>query len=275
MTILIGSAIFFTAEAATPNVSFSTLYPYQGDAVLVGIDQGGAKPLSVDFGGNDFPVFSQGDKYVSLVAVRATETPGWDPVKVVFSGDQTVTKWIYVVKKQFPLIVMSIPKSIGLTSGEIVDNIQTQTEDLGKILDKVTPAVFFKGSFGLPLVDNSEVTTEFGEIMKIGESEVRHLGVDLAAKKGSVIGAMNGGVVRYAGLDGTYGNMVVVDHGEGIYSMYLHLSKIAVKVGAAVKKGQLIGLVGDTGYATGPHLHLSVKIDGISVDPLSFVGIFK
>lgn len=97
----------------------------------------------------------------------------------------------------------------------------------------------------------------------------------MAAKKGSVIGAMNGGVVRYAGLDGTYGNMVVVDHGEGIYSMYLHLSKIAVKVGAAVKKGQLIGLVGDTGYATGPHLHLSVKIDGISVDPLSFVGIFK
>ncbi len=258
--------------ASYPNVTVSNIYPYEGEATLVRISSD-SDPASVSFGGSEFPVFSYEGFFVVVLPVKAAESPGWKPVKIIFSDGTSLTKWIYVVKKNFPVISMEVPENT--TSGEIIQNIQSQTEDLGSILGVVTPKIFFNSGFGLPLVKNNKVATTFGEIMKIGTTEVRHLGVDLASAKGSVVGAMNSGVVRYAGLNGTYGNMVVIDHGEGIYSMYLHLSKIIAKVGETVKKGQLLGLVGNTGYSTGPHLHLSVKVGGVSVDPLDFVKLLK
>lgn len=272
--IFLGGILFASLSyASAPTVTLSNIYPYEGDATFVRILNSKSDPVNVSFGGLEFPVFSYSGSFASVLPVKAAEPSGWKPVKVNFSDGTSVTKWIYVVKKNFPVISMEVPGNT--TSGELLQNIQSQTEDLGNILSTVTPEVFFSGRFGLPLIKNDKVATSFGEIMKIGTNEVRHLGVDLASSKGSAIGAMNGGVVRYADLNGTYGNMVVIDHGEGIYSMYLHLSKIIAKVGDTVKKGQLIGLVGNTGYSTGPHLHLSVKISGISVNPLSFVTLFK
>ena len=89
------------------------------------------------------------------------------------------------------------------------------------------------------------------------------------------MGAINGGIVRKAYFDSVFGKSVVVDHGQGIFSLYLHLNEIRVKEGDQIKKGHLIGTVGQTGYAISPHLHLSVKISGVSVDPLKFVSSFK
>jgi murein DD-endopeptidase MepM/ murein hydrolase activator NlpD len=76
-------------------------------------------------------------------------------------------------------------------------------------------------------------------------------------------------------VDPIYGNAVLIDHGHGIFSAYFHLDKALAKQGSEVKKGTKIGTVGQSGYATGPHLHLSIKINGVSVDPLKFVTMFK
>jgi len=94
-----------------------------------------------------------------------------------------------------------------------------------------------------------------------------HLGYDLASSKHTPIHASNDGTVIYAQRLGIYGNCIVVDHGLGLQSIYGHLSRIDVKPGDAVKKAQKLGLSGETGLAGGDHLHFSMQVDGVQVDP--------
>ena len=86
---------------------------------------------------------------------------------------------------------------------------------------------------------------------------------------------MNAGVVRIAQKFPTYGNTVVIDHGLGVMTFYMHLSKIKVVKGQAVALGKEIGLSGHTGYAEQPHLHLTIRINGISIDPMKFMTFFQ
>jgi murein DD-endopeptidase MepM/ murein hydrolase activator NlpD len=94
-----------------------------------------------------------------------------------------------------------------------------------------------------------------------------HLGYDLASLKNSTVPAANSGVVVYTGPLGIYGNVVILDHGLGLFSLYGHLSEIGVKQGAKVKRGDPIGKTGDTGLAAGDHLHFSMMVHGVHVDP--------
>jgi hypothetical protein len=96
-----------------------------------------------------------------------------------------------------------------------------------------------------------------------------HPGVDLPAPAGTPVGAAAAGRVVFAGYEtGGYGRLVEVAHGNGVVSMYAHLSRISVRVGASVGVGTRVGLVGSTGEATGPHLHFEVRVHGAAVDPL-------
>jgi murein DD-endopeptidase MepM/ murein hydrolase activator NlpD len=94
-----------------------------------------------------------------------------------------------------------------------------------------------------------------------------HAGVDLAAAPGTPVRATSAGVVRFAGTGETYGQNVLINHGAGIESRYGHLQKISVAQGQRVERGQLIGLTGNTGRSTAPHLHYEVLVDGRPVDP--------
>lgn len=99
-----------------------------------------------------------------------------------------------------------------------------------------------------------------------GEPEF-HVGVDLAANLGTPVKATAAGVVRFTGTSGGYGVSVFLDHGAGVESRYGHLQKIGVTRGQRVERGQLIGLTGNTGRSTGPHLHYEVLVNGRPVDP--------
>jgi murein DD-endopeptidase MepM/ murein hydrolase activator NlpD len=107
-----------------------------------------------------------------------------------------------------------------------------------------------------------------------GHSEF-HTGVDIVAPVGTHVLAAAGGVVSYSGAMPEYGNVVDVDHDNGLTSRYAHLSKRLVKVGDVVMKGQLIALVGNTGRTTGPHLHFEVREKGIALNPNKFLAIGK
>jgi murein DD-endopeptidase MepM/ murein hydrolase activator NlpD len=98
-----------------------------------------------------------------------------------------------------------------------------------------------------------------------------HEGIDVTAPMGSPIEAPAGGVVLDAGWESGYGNTVTIDHGFGIVTKFAHASKILVKTGQRVSRGQRIALVGNTGLATGPHLHYEVHVNGRPVDPLRYV----
>ncbi|HTN62896.1 MAG TPA: M23 family metallopeptidase, partial [Devosia sp.] len=98
-----------------------------------------------------------------------------------------------------------------------------------------------------------------------------HTGVDLAARSGTPIYAAGDGVVEFHGWQSGYGNKIEIKHVNGFETAYAHMSRYepGIQVGTRVRQGQLIGYVGSTGYATGPHLHFEMKINGNLVDPLS------
>lgn len=120
----------------------------------------------------------------------------------------------------------------------------------------------------------SRVTSGFGRGREFnGTITSRHMGTDFAGAVGAPVRAANRGVVRI--VDAFYygGNVVYVDHGRGLTSAYLHLSRQRVAVGDTVDRGQIIGAVGATGRVTGPHLHLIVRYGTVTVDPLSLFAI--
>lgn len=124
-------------------------------------------------------------------------------------------------------------------------------------------------------VSGTTITSYYGtrEYPLAGSSAVTdfHLGLDISANAGSPAVAALDGVVTYAGWLGTYGNCVMVYHGEGITTVYAHGQKVLTKRGDEVKQGDIIMEVGSTGNSTGPHLHFEVRINGQTTDPLKFV----
>lgn len=122
-------------------------------------------------------------------------------------------------------------------------------------------------AFALPL--RGPLTSRFGlRVHPLFGRRHFHTGVDISAPRGAPVRAADGGTVLFAGWYGGYGKLVVLDHGQGVSTLYGHLSAILVTAGQQVARNQLIGRVGSTGYSTGPHLHFEVRRDGRPIDPL-------
>jgi murein DD-endopeptidase MepM/ murein hydrolase activator NlpD len=117
------------------------------------------------------------------------------------------------------------------------------------------------------------MTSPFGLRMRGGSPGLHH-GVDIAAPEGTPVRAMRGGRVEIAGTRGGYGQTVVIRHGGSLWTLYAHLSRIDVRVGDRVSGGQVIGAVGRTGNATGPHLHFEIVRWGRAEDPVPLLGGF-
>ncbi len=117
------------------------------------------------------------------------------------------------------------------------------------------------------------VTSRFGTRMDpfLGEPAI-HTGVDFRARTGLAIPATAAGTVVSAGENGGYGNMVEIDHGNGVSTRYAHLSEIDVKVGQVVSKGTIVGKAGSTGRSTASHLHYEVRVDGEPLNPLTYIA---
>jgi len=98
-----------------------------------------------------------------------------------------------------------------------------------------------------------------------------HEGIDIAAGMGTPVHAAAAGTVIHAGWLGGYGNLVVLDHGDGLATAYAHASALLVVVGQSVSQGETVSLVGSTGHSTGPHLHFEVRVNGVAVDPLLYL----
>lgn len=131
---------------------------------------------------------------------------------------------------------------------------------------------FGTGVFRWPVPSSKTVTSDFGwRIHPIFKTRRFHDGVDIAAPTGADVLAADDGEVIFAGSYGGYGLTIIVSHGGGISTQYSHLSKILVGVGKKVLKGDKIGLVGSTGWSTGPHLHFSVIRDGEYVNPWNWL----
>ncbi|MNC07231.1 Murein DD-endopeptidase MepM [compost metagenome] len=121
-------------------------------------------------------------------------------------------------------------------------------------------------------VESRTITSPFGMRRDpFTFSMVYHSGLDIGAKSGAAVHATADGTVSSTGFDSYHGNNIIIDHGSGLKTWYMHLSKIGVEKGEEITKGQEIGLVGSTGRSTGPHLHYEVLKDNKSVDPNTYL----
>ena len=113
------------------------------------------------------------------------------------------------------------------------------------------------------------ITSRFGAVSSRRVS--KHTGLDIAASTGTKIKACAGGTVTFSGYKGSYGYMVVINHGNGVETYYGHCSKLYVKAGQQVKQGDVIAAVGNTGNSTGPHLHLEIRLNGVAYNPQNYL----
>ena len=128
-----------------------------------------------------------------------------------------------------------------------------------------------KANIGISLIKpiSGVITSRFGASSSIRRSS--HTGLDISAPTGTAIKAAAGGTVTFSGYKGSYGNMLVISHGNGVQTYYAHCSKLYVGTGTQVSQGQTIAAVGSTGNSTGPHLHLEVRVNGVAYNPQNYV----
>lgn len=139
------------------------------------------------------------------------------------------------------------------------------------VRDQSEPDRYYTEGFILPV--KGRLTTEFGETRYVNGSPTsyRHLGIDIAAPAGTEVRAANRGKVVMAGSLKLTGNTVMIDHGEGLFSVYHHLRSLSAKAGEVAERGQKIGEVGSTGFSTGPHLHFMISYYSTNLEPGYFL----
>jgi len=159
-------------------------------------------------------------------------------------------------------------------SSQNLQRIKNEKKEIRRIYAGSSNTRLWYGSFKKPL--DSDITSAFGtQRLFNGQLKSYHRGTDLRAKAGTPVYASNFGIVRLAKNLFYSGNIVIVDHGKGIFTNYAHLSKIQVVAGQQVAQGDQIGLSGASGRVSGPHLHWGVKINGAYVNPLQFLAVIS
>ncbi|MGE5632587.1 MAG: M23 family metallopeptidase [Caulobacteraceae bacterium] len=191
-------------------------------------------------------------------------------VRVIGNGETAAEKIIMlkVLPKEFDKQYLTVTKTQKQTRTDdklAEDNVY---KDKAKAITSDKP--LWEGTFIRPV--DGKITTAFGMIRYINKEESeRHSGLDLAAPKNTPVKAANGGVVRLAMMLNVTGNTIIIDHGCNINTSYAHMDKLLVKEGDIVKKGDIIGEVGSTGFSTGPHLHWTASIGNTYIDPDSLI----
>ncbi len=152
--------------------------------------------------------------------------------------------------------------------------IARERKEAMRIYNTITPKLYLHEPLSYPM--DSKITSDFGNRRIFnGILKSYHSGTDFRAGVGTPIHAVGAGRVVLVKNRFFAGNSVIIDHGQGIYTGYYHLSRFKVRKGQRIKKGQVIGLAGATGRVTGPHLHFSVRVNGVQVDPLQFIETFN
>lgn len=179
---------------------------------------------------------------------------------------------LVVGKAKYPMVAVKVAKKFTEPDPEQVKEInqdKTIKEDAFKHFD---PDRLWAGDFRPPV--KASISDIFGTGRTFnGKVQSRHQGLDYAVPSGTPVSAVNGGTILLARPLYFEGNCVVIDHGQGLLTLYMHLSEFKVKEGEKVARGQEVGLSGGTGRATGPHLHIAVRWQGTYLNPATLLTL--
>ncbi len=179
---------------------------------------------------------------------------------------------VVVQAEEFRVQSMTLPKGQVEPDADALKQINREQEKVKAVLAGLTPERLWTGGFLVPV--EGTVTGAFGSKRILnGQTRNQHSGEDIAAPLGAPVKAANDGVVRLMDDQFFSGISVILDHGLGLFTMYFHLDSATVKEGARVKRGDVIGTVGQSGRATGPHLHWAAWLNGSRVNPFSLAKL--
>jgi len=214
--------------------------------------------------------------WFGFAGVALETKPGSYPLEL--SAETSTGKKLSFSKKfavrhaKYPEVKLTVAAQYTAPSPEQLKKIEEDKELKKDILSRTTPEREWAGKFSPPA--DAAISDVFGtQRIFNGQVQSSHLGLDFRVPSGTSVAAMNSGTVLLARPLYFEGNCVVLDHGQGLLSIYMHLSEFKVKEGERVARGQELALSGGTGRATGPHLHVAVRWQGIYLDPATLLSL--
>lgn len=221
------------------------------------------------FLGQDLKFFIDGDDAITWIAAPIQSHKTFE-LLTIRSDLLSFDKKIKISSKKFPSGVFDFP----LLSKDEIDQNNEDRKVLKDIFKEYSEGVKPQ-SFGWPLAGGCLVTSPFGKLRlnRNGQIIGRHWGVDCNVNDGEMIRAVAEGTVKLARKTLLGGNTVVIDHGFGVFSLYMHLASIYAPENGFVKKGGVVGNAGKTGRASGANLHLGIVVNGFDVDPIEFLRL--
>jgi murein DD-endopeptidase MepM/ murein hydrolase activator NlpD len=203
---------------------------------------------------------------LALVGVDLDRPPGRYPIEIEAHDGKRLRAALEVVPRQFPEERLTVPKAYVEPDRATLARIEREQRLLAGLWDKTAAEPYWRGTF-LPPADGSPGSAFGLRRFFNGEPRSPHAGIDFRAPEGAPVRASNRGRVVLARELFFTGNTVVIDHGCGLFTLYVHLSELGVHRGESVDRAQEIGRVGMTGRATGPHLHFAVRLGDARIDP--------
>lgn len=244
----------------------------QGDAFIIKVTRVESNSMpSASLSDRSFHFSRCGkDCFIAIGVVDIEVLPGKYTVRLSVGNDRADLNF-RVRGVSFETVSMALPEDKVSLSPEDMKRAEREAERLKSIWQGVSDKLW-AGGFIMPL--GNSMSTSFGAKRIINQKKVSvHKGVDIKGKEGESVKASNRGRVVLAEELFFGGNTVILDHGQGIYTVYMHLSGFNVGTGDVVLKGDIIGYVGSSGRASGPHLHFGVKVSDINANPVSFVKL--
>ncbi|MBD2595537.1 M23 family metallopeptidase [Nostoc spongiaeforme FACHB-130] len=268
--IFISLPLTSALPAAALQVQLSPSNPQLGDtlSVMIDVTQENSQQPTVVVGEKTYPAFAVApNKYRAFIPTTPLETAGNRTLKIAGDG-QIKNLTVQLRSRKFPIQRITLPP------GKSADGAtEHELKRVAAFKALQTPEKYWNGKFLAP--SKARISTIYGVRRYYNgkfAKDYYHRGVDYAGAAGSPVTAPASGRVALVGTVSqgfrVHGNVVGIDHGQGVTSIFLHLSRINVKEGDFVKAGQLIGAVGSTGASTGPHLHWGLYVNGQSVDPV-------
>lgn len=229
------------------------------------------------FGSSSFTLYrleGEGREFLAVLGLSLEGKPGRSSVYLSFNdraGNRSDERLEFDVRPvEFGMRFVFLPpeKARLLTDRMLIEEDQRKLAEVGAMAG--SERKLWRGRFSMPV--EGTITSRFGEfrVYNGGVARSRHMGVDIKAEEGTPVRAANDGIVIFAGRLNVRGNTVIIDHGLGVRSHYCHLRSMVVREGDEVSKGDVIGEVGSTGRAIGPHLHWAIEVNGRFVDPVEW-----
>ncbi len=253
---------------AQPVFSLSADSVLQGDTlVLRGSNVTGEVTASVDYDYEPY-IKRTGASCVGYIPVNHVRETGEYVVTVSCGGEEYRLPFT-VEERDFEVQHLTVSASTASSTYYSSDANAEYARVMYPLFDSFDPELYWNGELFIEPVEGYSVTTTFGVKRFINDSTspTRHSGMDMACAEGTPVSAPCGGKILFSGFLTLSGNTIVIEHGMGLHTVFMHMSELNCEEGDIVSQGDIVGYVGSTGFSTGPHLHFQLMVGGQSISP--------